>query len=152
MSDRETDGGLDLPALEARWPILLAVIGIMTLTALRPPEIRVAAPWVLPAVELIFLVALVVGHPARTGPRARSLRTVSIIVVSVVVLDTLAATVRLINVLVNGGQATNSAQELLAVGGLIWVSNVIAFALLYWLLDSGGAAVRAERGVSTPDL
>ncbi|WP_460629307.1 hypothetical protein [Intrasporangium mesophilum] len=142
----------DTPVLEARWPILLAVIVIMTLTALRPAEIRVAAPWVLPAIELVFLVALVLAHPARTGPRARPLRMISIVVVGLVVVDTLAATVRLINVLVNGGQATNSAEELLAVGGLIWVSNVIAFALLYWLLDSGGAAVRAAAGSPTPDL
>ena len=140
------------PSLEARWPILLAVLVIMTLTAMRPAELRVAAPWVLPAVELVFLVALVVAHPARTGPRSRQLRAVSIVVVAVVVVDTLAATVRLINVLVHGGQATNSAEELLAVGGLIWVSNVVAFALLYWLLDSGGAAVRAEGGSPTPDF
>ena len=67
------------PSLEARWPILLAVLVIMTLTAMRPAELRVAAPWVLPAVELVVLVALVVAHPARTGPRSRQLRAVSIV-------------------------------------------------------------------------
>src|SRR4029079_11680739 len=35
--------------------------------------------------------------------------------------------------------------QLLAAGALVWGSNVIAFALLYWLLDSGGGAVRTHR-------
>ena len=73
--------------------------------------------------------------------------------VGFVALDTLAATVRLIDVLIHGGQATNSAEQLLTVGGVIWASNVVAFALLYWLLDSGGAAARAgPRDTPRPGL
>jgi hypothetical protein len=34
----------------------------------------------------------------------------------------------------------------------VWVSNNIAFALLYWELDSGGAAARAHALPDHPDL
>lgn len=34
---------------------------------------------------------------------------------------------------------------LVAAGGVIWVTNVIAFELWYWDLDRGGAAARAHR-------
>jgi uncharacterized membrane protein len=40
---------------------------------------------------------------------------------------------------------TNSASELLEAGTIVWVSNNIAFALLYWELDGGGAAARAHQ-------
>jgi hypothetical protein len=38
----------------------------------------------------------------------------------------------------------NNAEELLAAGGAIWLTNVIAFALWYWDLDRGGAPARAH--------
>ena len=137
---------------EARWPILTAIIVIMTLTALRPAEIRLAAPWVLPTIEIALLAAVLTSHPSRGGRLGGLLRGISIAVVGFVALDTLGATVRLIDVLVHGGQATNSAEDLLTVGGVIWASNVVAFALLYWLLDSGGAAARAQGRATYPDL
>jgi hypothetical protein len=152
MSGQPIDSSVTEARVEARWPILTAVVVIMTLTALRPAEIRLAAPWVLPTIEIALLAAVLTSHPARVGRLAGLLRGISIAVVGFVALDTLAATVRLIDVLIHGGQATNSAEELLTVGGVIWASNVVAFALLYWLLDSGGAAARAQGRAAHPDL
>jgi len=152
MSDQPTDGMPTDPRLEARWPILTAVVVIMTLTALRPAEIRVAGIWLMPTIEIALLVALITSHPALPGPHSRLLRGIAIAVVGLVVVDTLGATVLLIDVLITGGPATNSPEALLAVGGVIWASNVIAFALLYWLVDSGGAAARREHRRHHPDL
>ena len=56
----------------------------------------------------------------------------------------LAATLQLIDDLIHGGAVTNSASELLEAGTIVWASNNIAFALLYWELDGGGAAARAH--------
>jgi hypothetical protein len=48
----------------------------------------------------------------------------------------------------------SNATGLLATGGVIWATNVIAFGLWYWDLDRGGAAARApsagEPGVHLP--
>src|SRR6188768_3945789 len=49
----------------------------------------------------------------------------------------------LIDDLIHGGPETNSASDLLEAGSIVWASNNIAFALLYWDLDGGGAAARA---------
>jgi hypothetical protein len=152
MSEPSTDGTPAERSLEARWPILAAVVVIMTLTVLRPAEIRVAPPWVLPAIELLLFGAIIVSHPAYPNRRSRPTRAISLAVVAIVVVDTLTATVRLINVLIHGGPVTNSPDSLLAVGGIIWASNVIAFALLYWLLDGGGAAARAQSRGMAPHL
>ena len=39
---------------------------------------------------------------------------------------------------------------LLAAGGMVWATNVIAFALWYWDLDRGGAAARAQHPDRNP--
>jgi hypothetical protein len=42
-------------------------------------------------------------------------------------------------------EGTKSADVLPEAGAIVWASNIIAFALLYWELDAGGAAARAHR-------
>jgi hypothetical protein len=74
------------------------------------------------------------------------------VLVSVLVLATLWSTGQLINDLIHGGPETNSASDLLEAGSLVWVSNNIAFALLFWELDGGGAAARAHHVPDHPDL
>lgn len=51
-----------------------------------------------------------------------------------------------------GGPETNSASALLSAGTIVWACNNIAFALLYWELDSGGAAARAHHLPRHPEL
>ena len=149
---RESHGAPRPIRLEARWPIMAAVAVMLTITVARPAELRIAPRWVLPAFEAALLALLLSGHPAHLTRRAAGLRALSIGVVAIVLADTLAATVRLVDVLIHGGHATNSADQLLAAGALVWGANVIAFALLYWLLDSGGAATRTHSPRAHPDF
>jgi hypothetical protein len=129
---------------ETRWPVLLAVVVIMVLTLLRPPEMRVAPRWVLPLGEVVLLAIVIARHPAHLSPRAAFLRAVSIVLVSIILADTLVATVRLVDALIHGGTITNSPDQLLSAGAIVWASNVIAFALFYWLVDAGGVAARTH--------
>ncbi len=39
---------------------------------------------------------------------------------------------------------TNSPSKLLASGALVWLGNNLAFAMLYWLMDSGGPIARSR--------
>jgi hypothetical protein len=130
---------------ESRWPMVGAVLAAMVLTILLPDAMRLGPQWVLPVIEGALLVAVIAGDPGKINRRSRWLRVLSIALVSVLVLGALWATVQLIDDLINGGAVTNSASELLEAGTIVWVSNNIAFALLYWELDGGGAAARAHR-------
>jgi hypothetical protein len=141
---------LDTP--EIRWPILAAVLVVMTLTVLRPPEIRVAPQWVLPAIEAVLLLALLADDPAKVGRRPAVLRAISIGVVVLVLLDTLTSAVAMIAVLIQGGKLTNSATQLMAAGATVWGCNVLAFALLYWLMDGGGPGRRSQPRSAPLDL
>src|SRR3954453_15215445 len=152
MAEEQLGEGLSPIRSEARWPVLVAVVTVITLTALRPAELRLAPLWVLPTVELVLLVILSVSPPARDSQRSARWRVVALGIVAVVLAETLLATARLVDVLIRGGHATNSAELLLAAAATVWASNVIAFALLYWLLDGGGAATRARRPSRELDL
>ena len=61
------------------------------------------------------------------------------------IVSALWATALLTSHLINGGKETHDASALLEAGAIVWVSNIIAFALLYWELDGGGAPERAHQ-------
>jgi hypothetical protein len=137
---------------ESRWPMAAAVLAAAVLTVLLPDEVRPGPHWLLPVIEFALLVALIVGDPGKIDRRSNGLRLVSIALVGVLVFGALWSTVQLVDELVHGGSLTDSASELLEAGAVVWLSNNIAFALLYWQLDGGGPAVRAHRAPVHPDL
>jgi hypothetical protein len=129
-----------------------AVVAAMVLTLLLPNELAAGPTWLLPVLEGLLLIALIVGDPGAITRRSHMLRILSIVLISVLVFGALWSTVQLIGDLIHGGPETNSASELLKVGSFVWVSNNIAFALLFWDLDGGGAAGRMYRLRRYPDL
>jgi len=129
-----------------------AVLAAIVLTVLLPAEVRLGPRWLLPLFEGILLIVLIVGDPVTISRRSRLLRAASIALVVILVFGTLWATGQLIDDLIHGGPETNSATDLLEAGSLVWVSNNIAFALLFWELDGGGAAARAHGVADRLDL
>jgi hypothetical protein len=144
--------GQDLVIEEARWPMASAVVVAMVLTVLMPDEVRLGPPWLIPLLAGVLLVVLIVGDPGRISRRSSVLRGFSIALVSVLAAEALWSTARLIDQLIEGGPHTSEPGPLLAAGAIVWISNNIAFALLYWELDGGGAAARANELDAHPDL
>ena len=107
-----------------------------------PHEGAIRVPWVVPAVEAALLVMLLLG-PATLAQHRRWLRPVSVAFVVVLVVAALWATAFLVKDMIEGTGVTQSATELLASGAVVWLGNNVAFALLYWLMDSGGPGARA---------
>jgi uncharacterized membrane protein len=137
---------------ESRWPMAAAVVAAMVLTVLLPDDLRLAPRWVLPTIEGLLLVALIAGDPGQISRRSVTLRAVSVTLISVLALSSIWSTVQLVDDLIHGGPETSSAPALLQAGGSVWACTVLAFSLLYFELDGGGAAARAERMPRTPDL
>lgn len=134
---------------ESRWPPAVALIAFIALNiALRvwlPNEGAVRVVWLLPAIEAVLLFVLVAGDPARLASRGRWVRPLFVGLVCLLVAAALWATVLLVYDLVKGAGVTNSPEELLASGGLVWLGNNLSFALLYWLIDSGGPVARSQQ-------
>jgi hypothetical protein len=97
-----------------------------------------------PAFLLVFLVVLVVGDPGRIDRDRHWLRVTTGLMIAVITLVNGTAAARLV-VGILTKRSFDSAGQLLLIGGVIWMTNVIAFALWFWDLDAGGAAARAAR-------
>jgi hypothetical protein len=133
---------------ESRWPPLLAVLAFMGLNVgLRlwlPGEVLVGVPWLLPTIELLTLVVLFTGNPSSLTKPRRWARPLALAAVGLLVAGALWATVLLVYHLVVGAEVTESPGMLLAAASLVYIGNNVSFALLYWLLDSGGPVARAR--------
>ena len=140
------------PFGESRWPPAVALVVFIALNiAIRvwlPNQGAVHTPWLLPAVEGALLVALVAGDPAHLARRTPWVHRIAVALVVVLVAAALWATALLVYDLIKGKGVTNSPTELLASGALIWLGNNLSFAMLYWLIDSGGPIARS--GNPTP--
>ncbi len=142
-------GAADQPIGESRWPPVAALVVYMALNiAARvwlPGDSPVRVSWLIPSVEAALLALLVFGEPARMADeRRRRVRPVAVALVVALVAAALWATVLLVYDLIKGTGVTTSPSELLASGALVWLGNNLSFALLYWLIDSGGPIARAR--------
>ena len=141
----------EIPFGEPRWPPVLALLVFMGLNIglrLWLPQDRLgAAPWLLPGIELLLLVALLAADPGRVASRASRTRAhrVVILLVVLLVVGALLVTALLIYNLITGAKVTQAPGPLLAAGALVWLGNNLAFGMLYWLMDSGGPIMRSQQ-------
>jgi uncharacterized membrane protein len=151
LAPAQADEAAEIGIGESRWPPALALVTFIALNiALRvwlPHEGAIRLPWLVPAVEAVLLVTLILVNPANISKRAKWPRRVVVGLVVVLVAAALWATILLIYDLVNGRGVTKSATELLASGAVVWLGNNLSFALLYWLIDSGGPIARLRQTV-----
>ena len=104
-----------------------------------------------PAVLFALLAALIIGDPGRIDRQKPWLRIVTSAMIAFITVANLFAAVRLIrDIITNNKLFASNATGLLATGGVIWATNVIAFGLWYWNLDRGGAAARAHQPQANP--
>jgi hypothetical protein len=140
---------VDQPTVESRWPPVAALVVYMALNiGLRiwlPSYSPVRVPWLIPAIEAVLLVLLVFGNPAHMAAERRQRVRPFVIGLAVALVGAaLWTTALLVYDLIKGTGVTNSPSELLADGGLVWLGNNLSFALLYWMIDSGGPVARAR--------
>jgi hypothetical protein len=135
---------------EHRWPAALAVAATIGLQLLMPAQVVPEGRYVLPALELAVLVGLVAVNPFRMDRESTLLRAAGLVLTGLVALANGWSVVLLVVDLLTGRPA--SPAELLGAGGTIWLTNVLAFGLVYWELDRGGPAARAAAVDDRPDF
>jgi hypothetical protein len=136
---------------EQWWPVVLAIIVAAGLHTALPATYRVQPTWVVPAVLLGLVAVLIVGDPGRIDRQKPWLRVVTGVVIALLTLANLLAAARLVaEILTNNKVFAAHPGGLLAAGGVVWATNVIAFALWYRDLDRGGAASRAHHPDRNP--
>jgi hypothetical protein len=118
------------------WPGALGFLILGMVYALISEQLTVGPPW---APLVVVVLALIGSRLTRWRGLMRARRAIVVAALGVVALAVSASAAFLIRELVQGRA---SAEPLLRDAGLVWLANVLTFALLYWELDGGGPAHR----------
>jgi uncharacterized membrane protein len=136
---------------ESRWPVTITVIAAVVLQGLLPQRLALRPDYLVPALEIALFIGLLIANPVRFERRGTMVRAGSIVLIFLITLTNAWSAIRLVVDIVDG-TAVGSPAQLLAAGGTVWATNVIAFALWYWEFDRGGPVHRALGKAPLPDL
>lgn len=124
---------------ENRWAPAIAVVVAGAAYALLPKSLLIGPRYVIPAIELALLIALIATNPKRMTRQTRWSRQASIVLSSLVIASNLVALGMLVDAMTEKGTAGG---PLLIAAGQVWLTGVIGFGLLFWELDRGGPVAR----------
>jgi hypothetical protein len=124
---------------EPRGQAVLAFLAICAIYLALPRNLIVGPIWLLPTVVVVLLVPTVVSH--RVGKHSLN-RILGFIINGITTLALIGSVILLVRAL---PAHRGSPLQLLRSGGLLWLTNVIVFALWYWRLDGGGPTLRHKQ-------
>lgn len=124
---------------EPRWQALLAFLAVGAIYIALPRDLVVGPIWLLPTLIIVLLVPTIMTH--RIGRRGLN-RFLGIVISGITTVALIASVALLVRALPSHREA---ALKLLFSGALLWLTNVIVFALWYWRLDGGGPTRRHEQ-------
>ena len=117
---------------------MLAFLAISAIYLALPRDLVVGPIWLLPTLIVVLLVPTVVSH--RVGKQSLN-RTLGFVINGITTLALIGSVILLVRALPGHRE---SPVRLLRSGGLLWLTNVIVFALWYWRLDGGGPTLRQQ--------
>jgi hypothetical protein len=137
--EHQRDAGAGPASVEPRWPALVALAAVTGIFSALPESMMPGPRWVLLGVVLALItpsmVALRLGH-------SRINQLLGYAVSGVVTLAMILSLSLLIRNLPGKSEAP---EQLLRSAAVLWICNVLVFALWYWRLDGGGPHQRDQR-------
>ena len=123
---------------EPRGQAVLAFLAICAIYLALPRNLVIGPIWLLPTLIVVLLVPTVVSH--RVGRQSLN-RTLGFVINGITTPALIGSVILLVRAL---PAHRESPVQLLRSGGLLWLTNVIVFALWYWRLDGGGPTLRQK--------
>lgn len=136
---------------EPRYPALVAVLTAIALQLALPDQLVLGSRFPLPVLEVLLLVPLVIANPVRLERDHPALRALSLGLTGLIVVAAAVTAGLLVHALL-GSLKPAQARPLLVSGVVIYLTNTIAYGLLFWELDRGGPAARAAGRRPHPDF
>ncbi|MEA2334854.1 MAG: hypothetical protein QOG40_1344 [Solirubrobacteraceae bacterium] len=135
---------------EPFWPAQLTVLAAIVVQVLLPGGLTAGPKWLVPALEGALLIGLFVVTPNVVEDEHPRRRRISLSLTAFVsganIFSLGALTDRLLSHNVSDGRG------LIIAGVLIWLTNLLIFALWFWEMDRGGPGRRAAGNDGPPDF
>ncbi len=126
-------------APEHRWHTVVATLIALALYALLPSSVTVAVRYTVVAVCVALLIPLIVYNPHHFTRESKWSRRLELGIATLLLVANLFAFAEVVVLLL---QKSQNGGTLLLASVQVWITNVIAFALLYWGMDRGGPVSR----------
>lgn len=136
-------GGEGVP----RWPAAVALLLIGAIYATISERLKLGPSGLLLGVVAVVLVLII---SARLRGNERLIRLLALGLVAALTVALVVSVFFLVTLLLNEGKI--AAAELLRDAALIWVVNVVTFAVWYWEIDGGGPARRRRDAHASEDF
>ena len=127
------------------------VVATLVLQVALPDDMALRPWWLLPAVSVLLVVALLLVNPGRMTQFSAVERTISLLIVGLVTVVNAWSAASLVYGIASGTTG-DRAGAVLVTGGIVYWTNVVAFSLWYWEFDRGGPGRRAAGRAEYPDL
>ena len=121
---------------EPRWQVILALLAIGGIHLALPRWFIVGPFWLLPGVIVVLLVPTFISH--RAGRQSLN-HALGILINAIITIALIGSVILLVTTLPSHKE---TPLRLLRSGAVLWLTNVLVFALWYWRLDGGGPNVR----------
>jgi len=155
---RETAG-------EPRWQVSVAIAAMVGLQLALPSRLlpigrfemslpsghSASAALVLPAAQILLGGILFAANPRRIDHASPRLRLLSLLLITLASLANAFSAGSLVYEIITGTPKL-TAPELLFIGGDVWLTNILVFALWYWEFDRGGPGPRSRAERPHPDF
>jgi uncharacterized membrane protein len=137
---------------EHRWPPIAGVLVVLILWLLLPGYFLPPLRWVAVSVCALLVIPLIILNPHHLVRQTTWSKWLSTGLAVLLLLVTQALLIELVHALLTAPDAEGVSILLAALQ--LWVTNAIAFGLLYWEIDLGGPVARArgKRDVSRADF
>jgi len=135
---------------EYRWPATVAIVAAVVVYMLLPAHGAVLPRWIVPVVLGGMLIPLFVLNPHHFTRETSWSRALSISLAVVLAVANQVEVVSIVGKLIAG---TTEAPAVLLTALQVWLTDVVAFGLIYWELDRGGPfARRMSQKAIAPDF
>jgi len=132
-----------------RWAVIAGILAIGFLYLALPENLTFGPSWLLLAIEAVLLIPLIfIGMTRRPIPHI-TLRLFAFSVLAVVTAGLAASITLLVYELL---YEKVKPSFLLRSAAVLWVTNILVFALWYWEVDGGGPHKRHKSGHQAADF
>jgi uncharacterized membrane protein len=135
---------------EAFWPAQLTVLLAIIIEVLLPGRLTAGPDWLVPSLEGVLLIGLFVVTPNVVEDEHPRRRRIALLLTAIVSAANIFSLGALTHFLLHHN--VSDGRGLIVAGMLIWLTNLLIFALWYWEMDRGGPGLRASGRDQPPDF